>query len=351
MMMLEADSQQRSSSVEEGECSQQLQTSASSKTDLQPPLSQSRNITPKSSENADSGRASGKPADMDEIHQQVDDDEPSEFCDTPLDDEGFGKKSEEVYAMAKEIIAQECDFKKALNDAESREKVLEAQLVGLKKNLASYVSPEAHAELRERYLEANMQLRAVFESRFGTSDEDSVEALRSKAVQELRNELVSLHKQLSELALSSARSNSTDGRAVGELEGRLAELKAENERLKKAAEIAHEEALIHRAIDSTVLTEFNDLRQRILKFELNEDTEVKETARLSFELANHKVIVTELREQKKRLERDLVKAREELADLSGGRESEGQVVELIRRPTDNRYISFVPYILGIVEQN
>ncbi|XP_008211366.1 centrosomal protein cep290 [Nasonia vitripennis] len=346
MMILEADSQQRSSSVEEGECSQQ-QTSASSKTDLQPALSQSRNITPKSSENADSGRASGKPADMDEI-QRVDDDdvdEPSGSCDTPLDDEGFGKKSEEVYAMAKEMVAQESDFKKALNEAETRQKILEAQVVGLRKNLASYVSPEAHAELRERYLEANMQLRAAFESKFGTNDEDSVEALRSKAVQELRDELVSLHKQLSELALSSARSNSTDGRAVGELEGRLAELKAENERLKKAAEIAHQEALIHRAIDSSVLTEFNDLRQRILKFELNEDTEVKETARLSFELANHKVIVTELREQKKLLERDLLKAREELADLSGGRESEGQVVELVRRPTDGRdYIEIIDFL-------
>lgn len=251
--------------------------------------------------------------------------------DTPMDDEEFGKKSEEIYAMAKEIIAQESDFKQALTESEHRQKLLESQIISLRKSFASYISPGVHNELREKYLESNMRLRAALESRH----EEESEAVRNKVVQDLRDELVSLHKQLSELATSaSANKNNVDSKA---LEDSITELRVENEKLKKTAELARDEALVHRAIDSTVLAEFNDLRQRILKFDLDEGSEIKETARLSLELANCKVIETELREQKKMLECELLRMREELAEIRK-RECEEQAVEKSYKQADIRYL-------------
>ena len=327
---------QRSSSVEEGECSQQGDATESVTPDMKSNLQESPSLTrttPKSarsgqSQTADSGRASGKAGESDEIQQAEDDEPMSESRDgtSLMDDEDIGKKSEEVYAMAKEIIAQESDFKRALNDAEKQRKLLETQIIKLKKNLANYISPDVYNELRVKYLEANMRLRTAFEDKYAVGDTGvdakDVEFLRNKAIQELRDELVSLHKQLSELTLNSANNNNIDVKTIRELENGITELKAENERLRKAAEMAHEESLIHRAIDSTVLAEFNELRQRILRFEMDDGQEIKEVASLSFELANYKVIETELREQKKNLERELSRMRDELEAIK----KEGEAV-------------------------
>lgn len=341
-LLFQAEIQQRSSSVEEGECSQSRHSPGNISPDIKESPSYSRNLTPKSiasvhSQNADSGRASGKPADMDEIHQveTIEDEERSDsLTDSPLEDEGFGKKSEEVYAMAKEIIAQESDYKKLLASVEKQRKLLESQVIALRKNLASFVSSEKYDELRQKHLETSARLRGAFEDKFASLSDNEDEArdiktLENKAVQDLRNELVSVHKQLSELASRSTYGkNHIVSKTTSELENNIAELKAENERLRKTAEVAHEEALIHRAIDSTVLAEFNELRQRILKFELNEGQEIKEATRLSLELANYKIIETGLREQKKASERELTQIRNELDEIrTNGLEIEERVCQ------------------------
>lgn len=303
----QTDVQLRASSVEEGECSQAMITPDSK---MQSPLTHSRNATPKSarsgySQNADSGMASGKA--VDDIQNLEDDDVKSRDDDTSpvVEEKSFGKKSEEVYAMAKEMIAQESDFKKALSDAEKQQRILESQIISLRKNLANFVSPEVYNELREKYLESNMRLRAAYENKLSLGED--------ARVQELQDEVVVLHKKLSELTHHLCSAKKTDPKIVEKLESRVSELEAENERLKKAAEIAQEEALVHRAIDSTVLSEFNELKQRILKFESKE--EARETARLSLELANYKVIETELRERKKLQELELTRMRDELAEI------------------------------------
>ncbi|XP_058789831.1 centrosomal protein cep290-like isoform X2 [Phymastichus coffea] len=354
-LLFQSEMQQRASSVEEGECSQPRHSPGNISPDMKVSPSYSRNLTPKSitsvhSQTADSGRASGKPADMDEIQRigTIEDEDRSESIgSSPLEDEGFGKKSEELYAMAKEIVAQESDYKKLLNDAEKQRELLANQVVALRKTLASFVSSQVYNELKGKYLETNMRLRAAVEDKLtvidNTDEAKDIEVVKSKAMQDLRNELISIHKQLSETAIRSTfNENQIDSKAAIELETSIAELKAENERLKKEAEIAHEEALIHRAIDSTVLAEINELRQRILKFEMNEDQEIKEATRLSLELANYKIIETGLREQKKVLEREVARMRKELDDV---RMNDKEIAGIACQQGDcRRYIEIIDFL-------
>lgn len=325
--------QHRASSVEEGECSQALIT-PDSKTS---PMTHSRNVTPKSmrsgySQNADSGMASGKAVDDIQNEAFEDDDVKSRDGETSpvLGEKSFGKNSEELYAMAKEMIAQESDFKKALNDYEKQQRILESQIISLRKSLANFVSPTVYNELREKYLESNMKLRAAYENKLSLGE--------GTRVQELQDEVMVLHKKLSALTHQLSSTKTTDPKTLEKLEFRVTELEAENQRLRKAAEIAHEEALVHRAIDSTVLSEFNELRQRILKLESNE--EARETARLSLEVANYKVIETELRERKRLQELELTRMRDELAEIRS-REVGDKLNPVQERTRDNVDCRFV----------
>ena len=324
-MILQAQLQQQPDSIEEGECSQPPSStppadecSPNGKTDLQESPSASRNLTPKSarsshSQNADSGRASGKAAELDDMQQAEE-----EAASYAMTDVGTAaKRSEEIYALAKEIVAQESDFRRALNDAEKQKNVLEARITSLRKTLAGCVSREAHEELRQKYLEVNMKLRAVFESKF---EDENVDSLKGKAMSELRNEVILLHKQLSQLA--SEKWHMGSYKVEEELKPEV-DLKAEMERLKKAAEIAHEEALVHREIDSAVLAEFNDLRRRIAQFEAGDSQALTEAANLSFELANRKVVEIELREKNRLLEREVAEIQEKLIPKTQDFEIEG----------------------------
>jgi hypothetical protein len=281
---------------------------------------------------------------MDDIQQTEgsENTKPSESgSELAMDDEEFGK-SEEIYAMAKEIIAQEGDFKQTLINSEKRQKVLENQVTALRKNLASFVSPEIYNELREKYLETNMRLRAAFEEKLITADVEGrikeVDVERNKTTQELRDELISVHKLLSEITIhhSARKKDRGDGKMIDKLENRIAELTVENETLKKSAEMARDETVIHRAIDSTVLAEFNELRQLILNLEANKEQDIKQTARISLELANYKVTEVGLREQKKLLENELLRMREELMEFRKHRESDGELGQLIGKEANAR---------------
>ncbi|CAB0031278.1 unnamed protein product [Trichogramma brassicae] len=324
-IMLQAQIQDRSDSVEEGECSQPQSTS--------PPVEMSSphrkdamHDSPKSarsshSQNADSGRASGKATELEEM-QQADDDVAAYYGgnDTPMADdaESLGKRSEEIYAMAKEMVAQESDFRRALNDAEKKQKILEARIAELRGNLSSYVSVEEHERLKQKCLDANLRLRSALESKYAEQSDE----LRGKAMSELRNELVVLHSRLAQLSPKIRKNPSEDDGYSDD----VMELKAENERLKKAAEIAHEEALVHREIDSTVLAEFNDLRKRIAKFEIGDGEALRETARLSLEVANRKVVEVELREKISLLERKVMEMQETM-DRKRESDSDGEIAE------------------------
>ncbi|KAL7306503.1 hypothetical protein TKK_0001202 [Trichogramma kaykai] len=324
-IMLQAQIQDRSDSVEEGECSQPRSTS--------PPVEMSSphrkdamHDSPKSarsshSQNADSGRASGKATELEEM-QQADDDVAAYYGgnDTPMADdaESLGKRSEEIYAMAKEMVAQESDFRRALNDAEKKQKILEARIAELRGNLSSCVSLEEHERLKQQCLDANLRLRSALEAKYAEQSDE----LRGKAMSELRNELVVLHSRLAQLSPKFRKNPSEDDGYSDD----IMELKAENERLKKAAEIAHEEALVHREIDSTVLAEFNDLRKRIAKFEVGDGEALRETARLSLEVANRKVVEVELREKISLLERKVMEMQETM-DRKRESDSDGEIAE------------------------
>lgn len=300
-------------------------------------------LTPKSSRsvhslNADSGRASGKAVESDDLLQS---DTPEDGIisestgDTPLnEDEGFGKKSEEIYAMAKEIIAQESDHKDALNNAEKRQKELELRVITLRKNLANFVAPEVYSELRQRCLDMSMRCRASLEDKLANEDGEH-ESTKDQTISDLRDELSVLHKRLAEWSIPRNINDSTiDPETLKELENRVNEFELENKKLQRSVEIAREEAQKHRAIDSTVLAEFNELRRRVARIEEDgESQDIKEQARLALEVANCKVVETKLREDKKSLERDLTLAKEELDSLRRVRqESDGD----IEKQADNR---------------
>ncbi|XP_011504729.1 PREDICTED: centrosomal protein of 290 kDa-like [Ceratosolen solmsi marchali] len=342
-MLFQADVQLTVGSVEEGECTQQRHST--------------RNITPDGKIrisiftvfDADSGRASGKAVEIDDI-QETEGSENTKSSESgselAMDDEEFGK-SEEVYSMTKEVIAQEGDFKQALTDSIKHQKILEYQLMTLRKNLANCISPEIYNELRGKYLETNMRLRAAFENKLAISDMEgetkAIEVMRNKVIQEQRDELISVHKLLSELTIQQPENTwGAEKKIVEKLESRIVELTVENDALQKSAEIAREETVIHRAIDSTVLTEFNDLRQRISKLEANEEQELKKTAQISLELANYKVKEIGLREEKKLLENELLRMRDELANSRKRQRNNGELCEMNDKQIDIKdYIEII----------
>lgn len=250
------------------------------------------------------------------------------------------------YRHQKEGIDSENAFRKALLDADRRNKILENEIMTVRSNLSNSISLVEYNELKEKYEETSMRLRAVYELQLAatTTEEISVSVLAleqreqpsetnletlhdislSKLAKcetelqritemnsELRQQLIDLQKELSKQMRPQKLMADEKCKSSEELEERIQTLVIENESLTRTLEITREEAQMHYMTNSLKIFELDSLRHQIL--DLLAVSEDKDTiARLGFELTNCKAGEIELNKRKVQLENDVLHLREDL---------------------------------------
>ncbi|KAJ8673333.1 hypothetical protein QAD02_004595 [Eretmocerus hayati] len=346
------------SSAEEGECSvgmgdsprgQDELASNGNKTDqamtLSPSATSAKSIRSSRSQAADSGMASAKAAEIDtpdDVDRSTrspadhDEDEDNNRHCHLVDGESVVDVTERVYAMAKELVTRDSEFRSALNDAESRRKLLESQLLAARKQLASRVPGEVHADLRQKYLESSMRLRAALENNLlhqhqeqSDNSADTSSPSSARMIQELRDELTNLHSRLSNLLTGVSHIGASsdileNGTLKEDLEQKLSELQAENKKLARELELAKQETETHRAIDAAIVDELRGKLQ-VGQREVEERPEdggdevvCDKKVDLEAELVQRKLVEVELKQRQRHTESELKKVRKELAELADG---------------------------------
>lgn len=301
--------------------------------------------------------------------------------------EQLSKESTKLYLAQKEAIAKESYLQRHLADSEKRIKNSENHISTLQSNLLNSVSVLQYNELNEKYVEANMKLRAAVEDRLlqrakfetkleeiQTSEKMDIDIAENSTIKiklleeqqraerlsqlydksrkqltqieidlarattsnsELRDQLIQLHQTLTnEMKLQNTQQPDVD-ELLRDYNKRINNLQVENKNLKQMNDISKEEAQMHYAINSLKTIELDSLRHQIL--DLQAISEDKETiARLGFELTNCRSLETELRKRKEVLDNNLMELNREIEEARKSNQDIRKQLQHYREQSKNR---------------
>ncbi|XP_043474631.1 centrosomal protein of 290 kDa isoform X2 [Leptopilina heterotoma] len=317
--------------------------------------------------------------------------------------EHLSKESTKLYLAQKEAIAKESCLQRHLADSEKRIKNSENHISTLQSNLLNSVSVLQYNELNEKYVEANMKLRAAVEDRLlqrakletkleeiQTSEkmdivvmENSTQEIKIKLLEEqqraerlsqlydksrkqltqieidlaratasnseLRDQLIQLHQTLTnEMKLQNTQQPDVE-ELLRDYNKRINNLQVENKNLKQMNDISKEEAQMQYAVNSLKTIELDSLRHQIL--DLQAISEDKETiARLGFELMNCRSLETELRKRKEVLDNNLLDLNREIEEARKSNEDIRKQLQHYREQSKNRCQSYGEIVRFLQQQ-